>query len=107
MNRLFRLPIVLSVIWFILAFSSFYILDFSNTKNIADSFYSKCVEQQAFYPNDTMLVSQCKKDRDKILNEWAETRLITPFVFAIMSLGIFWIIGFVFMKNSKWAQNGS
>jgi hypothetical protein len=106
MKKLFRLPFVLSAIWFVLAFSSFYILDYRNTQNIANSFYSLCIEKQRAYPDDVLLEEYCEKDRGKILNEWAETRLITPFAFAFISLGIFWVISFAFLKTSKWAQSG-
>jgi len=106
MKTLFRLPIVLSVIWLMLAFLSFYAVDFYNTKKIANSLYSKCREQQAAYPNELMNKVYCKSDRDKILNEWNETQLVTPFVFAIISLGFFLIVGFIFMRTSKWTQSG-
>jgi len=106
MNKLFRLPIILSVIWFILAFSSFYIFDYRNTQNIAISFYSLCIEKKKAYPDDVLLEEYCENDRGKLLNEWAETRFITPFAFAFISLGIFWIFSCVFLRTSKWAQSG-
>ncbi len=106
MKKLFRLPFVLSAIWFVLAFSSFYILDYRNTQNIANSFYSLCVEKQKAYPDDVLLEEFCKKDREKILHEWTQTRFITPFAFAGISLGFFWIVSFLFLRTSKWAQSG-
>ena len=106
MKTLFRLPIVMSVIWLALAFLSFFFVDFYNTKKITSSFYSKCMEQQVAYPNDTIIEVDCKSDRDKILNEWEETKFVTPFLFAFISLGIFWLVGFVFVRTSKWTQTG-
>ena len=44
--------------------------------------------------------------REKILNEWTQTRFITPFAFAGISLGFFWIVSFLFLRTSKWAQSG-
>ena len=106
MKTLFRLPIVLSVIWLALAFLSFYTVDFYNTKKIANSLYSKCMEQQALYPDESMIEVHCQSDREKILNEWGETKFLTPLIFAFISLGFFWIIGLVFMRTSKWTQSG-
>ena len=106
MKKIFGLPFVLSAIWLVVAFSSFFIVDYRNTQNIANSFYSLCIEKKSVYPEDVMLEEYCKNDRDKLLNEWGETRFITPLAFASMTLGIFWIFGFIFIKTSKWAQSG-
>jgi phosphoglycerol transferase MdoB-like AlkP superfamily enzyme len=106
MKTLFRLPIAMSIIWLVLAFLSFFFVDFYNTKKITNSYYSKCMEQQATYPKDTIIEVQCKSDRDKILNEWEETKFVTPCIFAFLSLGIFWFVGFVFVRTSKWTQSG-
>jgi len=105
MRKFFTLPIVLSLIWLALAFSSFYILDFRNTQKIADSFYSSCIEKKSAYPEDVLLEEYCKKDRDKLMNEWSDTKFFTPLAFAFSSLCIFWIVGFIFIKNSKWVRN--
>jgi len=105
MRKFFTLPIVLSLIWLVLAFSSFYILDFRNTQKIADSFYSLCIEKKSSYAEDVLLEEYCKKDRDKILSEWSDTKFFTPLAFAFGSLFIFWIFGFIFIRNSKWVRN--
>ena len=105
MRKFFTLPIVLSLIWLVLAFSSFYILDFRNTQKIADSFYSSCIENKSSYAEDVLLEEYCKKDRDKILSEWSDTKFFTPLAFAFGSLFIFWIFGFIFIRNSKWVRN--
>ena len=105
MRKFFTLPIVLSLIWLALAFTSFYILDFRNTQKIADSFYSSCIEKKSSYAEDVLLEEYCKKDRDKILGEWSDTKFFTPLAFAFGSLFIFWIAGFIFIRNSKWVRN--
>jgi hypothetical protein len=99
MRKFFTLPIVLSLIWLVLAFSSFYILDFRNTQKIADSFYSSCTEKKSSYPEDVLLEEYCKNDRDKILSEWSDTKFFTPLAFAFGSLFIFWIFGFIFITS--------
>lgn len=104
MKTLLRLPSVLSFIWLALAFLSFYALDFYNTEKIANSIFSNCMQQQV-YADGKMIEAYCISDRDKILNEWGETQFITPLVFAFVSLGFFWIVGLIFMRNSKWTKN--
>jgi len=52
-----------------------------------------------------LLEEYCKKYRDKILGEWSDTKFFTPLAFAFGSLFIFWIAGFIFIRNSKWVRN--
>jgi hypothetical protein len=106
MTKLLRLSIVLSCFWVLFAFSSYYVLDSRETHRVAHFYYSTCISTLDAYPNDLHIEKSCNNERDRILNEWEGHKFSVPFAFALITLSIFWILGFVFAKTSRWVRNG-
>ena len=105
MRIFLRLPFILSSIWFALSFISFYVIDTYNTEKLVNSFYSDCINQKNSSP-DMSAAFDCEGDRSKLLKEWSNTQFKTPLFFSSITLGIFWIIGLLFVKHSRWTQTG-
>jgi len=65
-----------------------------------------CIERQNLYPNSIHTENECNNEEEKTLKEWEKYKFSEPFAFAIMTLGILWIAGFIFIKTVSWIKDG-
>ncbi len=106
MTKILRLSIVLSCIWLLFSFTWVYKLDSREAHETAQFYYTSCNERLDLYPNSVRIEHACTDERDKVLNEWNKNKFSQPFITALIPLCIFWIVGFIFIKTSRWVRNG-
>ena len=107
MTKIKRLTIVLSIVWLVVAYPSFYLYGIKLANESSNVFLNYCTSMQSLYPKDEHYLDRCEKTRNELYINGVEDIHIQSSALTIVLLLAFIVIGFLIRKAYAWIKSGT
>jgi hypothetical protein len=103
-SKKFRFNIVLSIIWMLIAFPSFWVINIKIINNDRDAAYAVAC---ASIRGNKSQIEECKSEMNVIFSRHVDNNASQSIFFTFASLALFWLL--VFLRNfvKRWVNNGA
>ena len=103
-SKKFRFNIVLSIIWMLIAFPSFWVINIKIINNDRDAAYAVAC---ASISGNKSQIEECKSEMNVIFSRQVDNNASQSIFFTFASLALFWLL--VFLRNvvKRWVNNGT